>query len=30
LLRWAQLPGVGEWLPDILHSLLEHGTHGCT
>ena len=29
LLRWAQLPGEeGKRLPDVLHSLLEDGTHG--
>ena len=27
--RWAQLPGEeGERLPDVLHSLLQDGTHG--
>jgi hypothetical protein len=29
LLHWAQFSGEGERLPDILHLLLEDGTHGC-
>jgi len=29
LLCWAELPGEeGKWLPDVLHALLEDGTHG--